>query len=233
MRTLEYQGTREQTVPGPETVSHPSAAAPPPAPPVPDTASDVVRWAAFSCVLVPVVLVWFGTSLAGATGTALGLAAVTGACRVLLRRSERVAARLRAEEPAPPLGRPVRDRRVHDEAPPGERNPGARGRSTQHHGAQDPGDRARSHGSAEQDRDPQDRDPQDRDAHDQDTRHHDTEHLDPQRSAPRGNGPREPRARRSGAQDMADSHIMNGLQGSSGVGAQRGGRHSEGKKPVD
>ncbi|MFD3376158.1 MULTISPECIES: hypothetical protein [unclassified Streptomyces] len=65
-----------------------------------DTASDVVRWAAFSCVLVPVVLVGYGTSLAGAAGTALGLAAVTGACRVLLRRSERGAARLRTEEPA-------------------------------------------------------------------------------------------------------------------------------------
>ncbi|MEU9958191.1 hypothetical protein [Streptomyces sp. NPDC050982] len=63
--------------------------------------SDVVRWAAFSCVLVPVVLVGYGTSLAGAAGTALGLAAVTGACQVLLRRSERGAARLRTEEPAP------------------------------------------------------------------------------------------------------------------------------------
>jgi hypothetical protein len=63
-----------------------------------DAVGDLVRWAAFSCVLVPVVLVGYGTSLAGAAGTALGLAAVTGACRVLLRRSERGAARLRAEE---------------------------------------------------------------------------------------------------------------------------------------
>src|SRR5437868_3693132 len=39
-----------------------------------DTATDVVRWAVFSCVLVPLVLLWYGTSLAGATGTALGLA---------------------------------------------------------------------------------------------------------------------------------------------------------------
>ncbi|WP_443056365.1 hypothetical protein, partial [Streptomyces sp. IBSBF 3136] len=60
--------------------------------PAPDTTSDVIRWAAFSCVLVPVVLVWYGTSLAGAAGTAFGLAAVTAACRVLLRRSERCAA---------------------------------------------------------------------------------------------------------------------------------------------
>jgi hypothetical protein len=65
-----------------------------------DSTTDVVRWAAFSCVLVPVVLLWYGTSLAGATGTALGLAAVTAVCRVLLRRSERGAARSPAEEPA-------------------------------------------------------------------------------------------------------------------------------------
>ncbi|MFF6777728.1 hypothetical protein ACFY8W_29820 [Streptomyces sp. NPDC012637] len=55
----------------------------------PDAASDVVRWAVFCCALVPVVLVVYGTSLGGAAGTALGLAAVTAACRVLLRRSER------------------------------------------------------------------------------------------------------------------------------------------------
>ncbi|WP_149830862.1 hypothetical protein [Streptomyces tailanensis] len=61
-----------------------------PRPDRPDTAAtDVVRWAAFSCVLVPVVLVWYGTSLAGAAGAALGLAAVTAACRILLRQSER------------------------------------------------------------------------------------------------------------------------------------------------
>lgn len=62
----------------------------------PDSAGDVVRWAAFSCVLVPVVLLWYGTSAAGAAGTALGLAAVTAACRFLLRRSE-LGARLGAE----------------------------------------------------------------------------------------------------------------------------------------
>ncbi|MEU1179405.1 hypothetical protein ABZ464_17445 [Streptomyces sp. NPDC005820] len=62
------------------------------------TTTDLIRWAAFSCVLVPVVLLWYGTSLAGATGTALGLAAVTAVCRLLLRQSERGAARLLAEE---------------------------------------------------------------------------------------------------------------------------------------
>ncbi|CAM5668010.1 hypothetical protein SALBM311S_08773 [Streptomyces alboniger] len=63
-----------------------------------DSATDVVRWAAFSCVLVPVVLLWYGSSLAGAAGTALGLAAVTAVCRILLRQSERGAARMRAAE---------------------------------------------------------------------------------------------------------------------------------------
>jgi hypothetical protein len=61
--------------------------------PAPDTVSDVVRWAVFSCVLVPVVLLWYGASLAGAVGTAFGLVAVTGACLVLLRRAERGPAR--------------------------------------------------------------------------------------------------------------------------------------------
>ncbi len=70
-----------------------------------DSVGDVVRWGVFSCALVPVVLVWYGTSLAGATGTALGLAAVTAVCRVLLRQSERGAARLRAEERVPHRGR--------------------------------------------------------------------------------------------------------------------------------
>ncbi|MGW0944249.1 hypothetical protein ACWD4O_17090 [Streptomyces sp. NPDC002623] len=66
-----------------------------------DRTTDLIRWAAFSCVLVPVVLLWYGTSLAGAAGTALGLAAVTAVCRLLLRRSERCAARLLTDEDAP------------------------------------------------------------------------------------------------------------------------------------
>ncbi|MEU9980152.1 hypothetical protein [Streptomyces sp. NPDC050856] len=60
----------------------------------------MVRWAAFSCALVPVVLIVHGMSFTAAAGTALGLAAVTAACRLLLRRSERIAARLRAEQRA-------------------------------------------------------------------------------------------------------------------------------------
>ncbi|MBO7936454.1 hypothetical protein [Streptomyces antibioticus] len=74
-----------------------------------DRSTDLIRWAAFSTVLVPVVLLWYGSSLAGAAGTALGLAAVTAVCRLLLRRSERVAARTPAVEP--PAAAPSRGRR--------------------------------------------------------------------------------------------------------------------------
>ncbi|WP_323186017.1 MULTISPECIES: hypothetical protein [unclassified Streptomyces] len=72
-----------------------------------DPAGDVVRWAAFSCLLVPVVLVVYGTSFGGAAVATLGLLAVTAACRVLLRyseRAERATARVPVEErlgPAP------------------------------------------------------------------------------------------------------------------------------------
>ncbi|MEU1080936.1 hypothetical protein ABZ368_11925 [Streptomyces sp. NPDC005908] len=53
----------------------------------------MLRWAVFSCLLVPVVLLWCGSSLAGAAGVACGLAAVTAACRLLLRRSQRAASK--------------------------------------------------------------------------------------------------------------------------------------------
>lgn len=79
--------------PSPAPSSPPSAPSAPSAPAgsAPDAATDVVRWGVFSCFLVPVVLLWYGASLAGTAGTAFGLAAVTAACRVLLRRSERCA----------------------------------------------------------------------------------------------------------------------------------------------
>jgi hypothetical protein len=54
-----------------------------------DPAGDVVRWAAFSCLLVPVVLVVYGTSFGGAAVATLGLVAVTAACRAMLRHSEK------------------------------------------------------------------------------------------------------------------------------------------------
>lgn len=77
----------------------------------PDPVTEVVRWGAFSCALVPFVLLVSGTSLGGAAGTAAGLAAVTCACRALLRQSERTAARAPAES----AGR-HRDRRGHSGA---------------------------------------------------------------------------------------------------------------------
>ncbi|WUL91565.1 hypothetical protein OG879_13575 [Streptomyces caniferus] len=64
----------------------------------PDPVSDVMRWGAFSCALVPFVLIISGVSWAGAVGTAAGLAAVTCVCRALLRQSERTAARIRVRE---------------------------------------------------------------------------------------------------------------------------------------
>ncbi|WP_443032791.1 hypothetical protein [Streptomyces sp. BA2] len=88
------EGARERPrggVPAPRAEETPPSSAQ-------DSASDVVRWAAFSCVLVPVILVGYGTSLAGAAGSALGLLAVTGVCRLLLRQSERGAARLVDEQ---------------------------------------------------------------------------------------------------------------------------------------
>ncbi|MBQ0829129.1 hypothetical protein J5Y05_21925 [Streptomyces sp. RG38] len=70
-------------------------------PPPPGAGTGPPRWAAFCGVLAPVALLWCGTSLAGATGTALGLAAMTGACRLLLRRAERHAARPAGREGGP------------------------------------------------------------------------------------------------------------------------------------
>ncbi|AQS69459.1 hypothetical protein [Streptomyces pactum] len=98
----------------PEAAGRPDApGADEPTAPLRDGVTDLVRWAAFSCLLVPVVLLWCGTSFAGAAGTALGLAAVTGACRLLLRRSERVASRPAGEDDA------VRSGRRHRAGPPG------------------------------------------------------------------------------------------------------------------
>lgn len=54
-----------------------------------DPAGEMIRWAVFSCLLVPAVLVVYGTSVGNAVLWALGLVCVTTACRILLRRSER------------------------------------------------------------------------------------------------------------------------------------------------
>ncbi|KMS71464.1 hypothetical protein ACM01_27315 [Streptomyces viridochromogenes] len=95
-----------------------------PSTPSEDSATNVVRWSAFSCVLVPVVLLWYGTSLAGATGTALGLAAVTAVCRLLLRQSERGAARIKAGEAGPSPRRRGRHHRTGTGAHRGGRHTG-------------------------------------------------------------------------------------------------------------
>ncbi|MGW5848274.1 hypothetical protein ACWFQ8_10035 [Streptomyces sp. NPDC055254] len=69
-----------------------------------------MRWAAFSCLLVPVVLVVYGSSYGGAAVATLGLVVVTGACTAMLRHSERVArleraAHLERAGDRPPSGR--------------------------------------------------------------------------------------------------------------------------------
>lgn len=221
MESNGVPGTREQTVPGPETASRPSSGARSGPPPAPDTASEVARWAAFSCVLVPVVLVWFGTSLAGAAGTALGLAAVTAACLVLLRQSERGAARMRAGQRAP--HRAPR----HGRCGPRERGP----RERTH---RDRGGRDRDGGGRNRDRngwDPAARTPV---ARDRALGARDRDGGDRVAGVPGpGIGPGGAPAPAPGAQDVADTHIMNGLPGRSGAGAHRGGRRGTGKKPVD
>ncbi|WP_406182970.1 hypothetical protein [Streptomyces sp. NBC_01006] len=69
-----------------------------------DPAGDVVRWAAFSCLLVPVVLVVYGTSFGGVAVATLGLVAVTAVCRAMLRYSEKAerAALILTEDRLPP-----------------------------------------------------------------------------------------------------------------------------------
>ncbi|MFI8822361.1 hypothetical protein [Streptomyces sp. NPDC053431] len=88
-RGRRRRATPEPTVPAVPTVPSVPAGHGAPGGPGQDAASDVVRWAAFCCVLVPVVLLVYGTSVGGAAGAAVGLVAVTAACRMLLRRSER------------------------------------------------------------------------------------------------------------------------------------------------
>ncbi|MFD9169196.1 hypothetical protein ACFWCP_08625, partial [Streptomyces diastaticus] len=88
-------GPGRSTAGGPLAVPHP-ACAPAASTAARGAAADPVsaaaRWAAFGCVLVPVVLVVYGASAGGVFWVAAVLAAVTGLCRLLLRRSERGAA---------------------------------------------------------------------------------------------------------------------------------------------
>ncbi|MFJ9035651.1 hypothetical protein ACIRF8_03555 [Streptomyces sp. NPDC102406] len=104
--------TSRRSVPAPAPAPEPGArtTGSPDAPPRgADGVGDVVRWAAFSCVLVPLVLVGYGISAAGAAGAAVGLAAITAACRLLLRQSERDAAQLHSEQCCGHRGRHGRD----------------------------------------------------------------------------------------------------------------------------
>ncbi|GAA1728406.1 hypothetical protein GCM10009680_81990 [Streptomyces yatensis] len=83
----------------------PSPARAPVQPTASDAVSEVIRWAAFSCAVVPIVLLMCGLPFGGALGAGAGLAAVTAASRALLRHSERTAARLDADGASPHRGR--------------------------------------------------------------------------------------------------------------------------------
>lgn len=83
----------------------PSPARAPVQAPASDAVSEVIRWAGFSCAVVPVVLLLCGLPFGAALGAAAGLAAVTAASHALLRHSERTAARLDADGVSPHRGR--------------------------------------------------------------------------------------------------------------------------------
>lgn len=111
-QSAPFADTTPPSAPAPRSPHHPSAHRPsahrPGHPAAEDPAGDVVRWAAFSCLLVPVVLVVYGTSYGGAAVATLGLLVVTAACRAMLRYSEkadRAAARVRAEARTPSVHR--------------------------------------------------------------------------------------------------------------------------------
>ncbi|MGV9684925.1 hypothetical protein ACWDRY_20010 [Streptomyces cellulosae] len=53
---------------------------------------DLLPWAALACLLAPAALLWRGAPFLTAAGAACGLAAVTAASRLLIRRSRRLAA---------------------------------------------------------------------------------------------------------------------------------------------
>ncbi|MCA2203588.1 hypothetical protein ACWDLL_29015 [Streptomyces griseoincarnatus] len=87
---------------------------------------DLLRWAALGCLLAPAVLLWRGVPFLAAAGVACGLAAVTAASRMLIRRSRRPAAPPRprhlgagprtstpASDPGAPAPLPTRGRAPH------------------------------------------------------------------------------------------------------------------------
>ena len=96
---LEPQGPHGHRCSPRDPASGP-ASAPAPAPAAgAGSSADLVRWAAFSCLLVPVVLIGYGSPVGGAALATGGLAVVTVVCRLLLRRSERTAVRELVEDP--------------------------------------------------------------------------------------------------------------------------------------
>ncbi|MBL1098011.1 hypothetical protein JK363_15285 [Streptomyces sp. 205] len=70
-----------------------------------EAVTEVIRWASFSCAVVPLVLLMCGLPFGAALAAAAGLAVVTAASRALLRHSERVAARLGTDAVSPHRGR--------------------------------------------------------------------------------------------------------------------------------
>ncbi|MET8897856.1 hypothetical protein [Streptomyces albogriseolus] len=69
---------------------------------------DLLRWAAFACLLAPAALLWRGAPFLTAAGVACGLTAVTAASRLLIRRSRRLGPLARS----PRLGARPHARRV-------------------------------------------------------------------------------------------------------------------------
>ncbi|ALV50335.1 hypothetical protein ABT368_18550 [Streptomyces althioticus] len=69
--------------------------------PVRPPEDDLLRWAAFGCLLTLAVLLWRGAPFLTAAGVACGLAAVTAASRVLIRRSRRARVSSHARAYAP------------------------------------------------------------------------------------------------------------------------------------
>ncbi|WPP29983.1 hypothetical protein [Streptomyces sp. CL7] len=51
---------------------------------------DLLRWASFACLPAAAALLWRGASFLTAAGVVCGLAAVTAASRLLIRRSRRL-----------------------------------------------------------------------------------------------------------------------------------------------
>ncbi|ANW20071.1 DHH family phosphoesterase [Streptomyces clavuligerus] len=128
--------------PGPSATARPGRRAAPG-----DPVGELVRWAAFGCLLVPVALVGYGYPAGDAMTAALGLAALTTACRAALRYAERRAGRGAHAAPggAAPPPDPGRTGRTGRRTGPGghhrrTRDTPARRRTGRHGGGRTPRD---------------------------------------------------------------------------------------------